>query len=64
MVRRTVMMCHGLCAVIGTTLTVAQEWEDIARRVLREAGGWRLDGESWLPKPGLARHMGVAEWSA
>ena len=35
MVRRAVMMCHGLCAVIGTTLNVAKEWESVARRVLR-----------------------------
>lgn len=38
MVRRTVLMCHGLCAVIGTTLNVAKEWEPVARRVLREEG--------------------------
>jgi len=38
MVRRAFMMCHGLCAVIGTTLNVAQEWEGVARRVLREEG--------------------------
>ena len=31
-----------------------------ARAALAAAGGWVLDEESWLPKPGLARHMGVA----
>jgi len=45
MVRRAVMMCHGLCAVIGTTLNVAQEWEPVARRVLAEEG-YTLTGDS------------------
>ena len=30
-----------------------------ARAALR-AGGLELDKATWLPKPGLARHMGVA----
>ena len=34
--------------------------EEDARVALAAAGGWVLDSESWLPKPGLARHMGVA----
>lgn len=33
---------------------------DAADALLADAGGFRLDAESWLPKPGLARHMGVA----
>ena len=32
------------------------------RAVLRKAG-WANDDEAWLPKPGLARHMGVARAS-
>ena len=28
-----------------------------------DAAGLELDEASWLPKPGLARHMGVARWT-
>jgi O-methyltransferase involved in polyketide biosynthesis len=35
---------------------------DSARKALRDAR-LELDEATWLPKPGLARHMGVARWN-
>ena len=46
------------------TMVKTTQWITIssgaADALLADAGGFRLDAESWLPKPGLARHMGVA----
>ena len=33
-----------------------------AKAALARHAGLELDESSWLPKPGLARHMGVARW--
>lgn len=33
-------------------------------QAMLSSAGWELDVNSWLPKPGLARHMGIATLSA
>ena len=39
------------------------EYEVTAASALLKGAGFELDEDSWLPKPGLARHMGVARAS-
>eukprot|EP00457_Paulinella_chromatophora_P006439 gb/GEZN01006457.1/.p1 GENE.gb/GEZN01006457.1/~~gb/GEZN01006457.1/.p1 ORF type:complete len:526 (-),score=56.76 gb/GEZN01006457.1/:64-1641(-) len=63
--------CQEVCAAAGASTAVlcfADKLPHVegcavgqAQKMLAGAG-WTLEEDSWLPKPGLARHMGCARW--